>query len=123
MGEIEFFDANCQIGRHNYRLDGAPFTLDELARDMSAQGIARRLVCDEAQAGVYAQPENPQAIADAITALADDPPGRARLGRNGRAWVMANATREALASRDLEHLDAVVKGGVGAAISRAASQA
>jgi uncharacterized protein len=44
MSEIEFFDANCQIGRHNYRLDGAPFAVEELARDMAAQGIARRLV-------------------------------------------------------------------------------
>ena len=89
---------------------------------LAVDGVARRLVCDEAQAGVYARPEDPQAIADAITALADDPAGRTRLGRNGRAWVTANATREALASRYLGYLDAVVKGRVGAVIASAANQ-
>jgi predicted TIM-barrel fold metal-dependent hydrolase len=44
MTDIVFYDANCQIGRHNYRLEGTPFAVEDLASDMEAQGIARRLV-------------------------------------------------------------------------------
>lgn len=44
MTEIAFCDANCQIGRHNYRLDGAPFAVADLVEDMKALGISRRLV-------------------------------------------------------------------------------
>jgi predicted TIM-barrel fold metal-dependent hydrolase len=44
METITFFDANCQVGRYNYRIEGAPYALDDLAADMQAQGIARRLV-------------------------------------------------------------------------------
>ncbi len=66
---------------------------------LAIDGVARTLVCDEAQAGVFAEPDNPEAIARAIVGLADDPDGRAAMGRRGRAWVLANATREALAAR------------------------
>ena len=44
MQDIAFFDANCQIGRYNYRLEGAPYALKELVSDMLDHGIARRLV-------------------------------------------------------------------------------
>lgn len=44
MADIAFFDANCQIGRHNFRLEGTPFAVEDLAADMEARGIARRLV-------------------------------------------------------------------------------
>lgn len=44
MGELSFFDANCQIGRYNYRQEGAPFSVDESLADMRDLGIGRRLV-------------------------------------------------------------------------------
>jgi len=44
MQDIMFFDANCQIGRYNYRLEGTPYALEDLVSDMLDQGIARRLV-------------------------------------------------------------------------------
>jgi uncharacterized protein len=44
MAEVAFFDANCQVGRYNYRLEGAPHDVAQLADDMQEQGIARRLV-------------------------------------------------------------------------------
>jgi predicted TIM-barrel fold metal-dependent hydrolase len=45
MDEIVFYDANCQMGRYNFRVEGAPHgTLPELLEDMQEQGIARRLV-------------------------------------------------------------------------------
>ena len=76
--------------------------------------IARQLVCDEAQAGLYVQPENAEALAGAISMLADDPAQRARMGLNGRTWVLAHATRELLASTYLELLERLVA----AAVSR-----
>jgi len=73
-------------------------------------GAARRLVCDEARAGVFAEPEDGKALADAISRLADDLTAAAEMGQRGRQWVEANASREALARRYLEILEQVVAG-------------
>jgi glycosyltransferase involved in cell wall biosynthesis len=77
---------------------------------LAIDGVARELVCDEAKAGVFAPPENARAIADAIVALSRDRDGCERMGKNGRAWVLANATREALASRYLGVLESLAEG-------------
>lgn len=69
---------------------------------LAIDGVARSLVCDEARAGVFAEPENPDSIARAIVDLAGNPHARAEMGRRGREWVLANATREALAQRYLD---------------------
>jgi glycosyltransferase involved in cell wall biosynthesis len=68
---------------------------------LAIDGVARQLVCEEARAGVFAPPENARALADAIKRLADDPVGRAVMGKQGRTWVEENAGREALAERYL----------------------
>jgi len=75
---------------------------------LAIDGAARELVCDEARAGVFATPEDPQAIAGAIRRLADNPQGRAEMGQRGRAWVVANASRAALATRYLGAMRDVV---------------
>ncbi len=69
---------------------------------LAIDGVARKLVCDEAEAGIFAEPENPQQIAAAIVRLADAPQLCAALGASGRRWVLANATRDGLANRYLE---------------------
>ena len=69
---------------------------------LAIDGVARSLVCDDARAGVFARPEDPDAIAAAVRAMADDPAERAAMGARGRAWVLANATRESLAARYLD---------------------
>jgi glycosyltransferase involved in cell wall biosynthesis len=71
---------------------------------LAIDGVARRLVCDEARAGVFAEPENGRAIADAITMLADFPEEARLLGNNGREWVLANGARSALAEKYLHVL-------------------
>jgi glycosyltransferase involved in cell wall biosynthesis len=71
---------------------------------LAIDGVARQLVCEEAGAGVFARPEDAAALSEAIRRLADDPAGRAVMGRKGRAWVVANAGRDALATRYLGHL-------------------
>jgi glycosyltransferase involved in cell wall biosynthesis len=69
---------------------------------LAIDGVARRLVCEEARAGVFAEPENGPAIASAIRYLADNPVLCEEMGARGYEWVMANASRRALAVRYLE---------------------
>lgn len=76
---------------------------------LGIDGVARKLVVDDAQAGVFAEPENARALADGILRLADDPELRARMGSNGRTWVLANQTRVALATRYLEVLMKIIR--------------
>jgi glycosyltransferase involved in cell wall biosynthesis len=68
---------------------------------LAIDGAARTLVCGEAKAGVFAEPENPKAIASAIRLLADHTETRAIMAASGRRWVLANASRDALATRYL----------------------
>jgi glycosyltransferase involved in cell wall biosynthesis len=75
---------------------------------LAIDGAARTLVCDQAKAGVFAEPENPHAIASAIRFLADHPDARAEMAANGRRWVLANASRDALAARYLDVLTGLV---------------
>lgn len=77
---------------------------------LAIDGAARRLICDEAKAGIFVEPEDPEAIATAIRFLADHPEVRAEMGRNGRRWVLANARRDALAARYLHVLESLVTG-------------
>lgn len=76
---------------------------------LGIDGVARELVCDQAQAGYFVRPEDPRSIADGVVAMADDPDGRAAMGERGRAWVLANATRESLAARYLEILKGIAR--------------
>ncbi len=71
---------------------------------LAIDGVARKLVCDEAGAGVFARPEDPKALVAAIESLAADAEARAAMGARGREWVLANATREALAVRYLAEM-------------------
>ena len=87
---------------------------------LAIDGVARRLVCEEARAGLFAEPENGRAIADAIARLADCPEEAEALGRNGREWVVANAARPALADKYLRALEALTADpAIAAAPSRA----
>jgi glycosyltransferase involved in cell wall biosynthesis len=78
---------------------------------IAIDGIARALICDEARAGVFAEPENGDSIAQAIRLLADSPEKCREMGANGRRWVTANASREALAQQYLAVLSQLAKRG------------
>jgi glycosyltransferase involved in cell wall biosynthesis len=72
---------------------------------LGIDGVARQLVCGEADAGRFAAPEDPAMLARHIIELIDSPIERARLGANGLRWVKANAGREQLAARYLGILE------------------
>jgi glycosyltransferase involved in cell wall biosynthesis len=76
---------------------------------LAIDGVARKLVCDDAQAGVFVEPENGAAIARTLIAMKEDAAGRAAMGKRGRAWVLANQTRESLAERYLAVMKDVVE--------------
>jgi glycosyltransferase involved in cell wall biosynthesis len=64
-------------------------------------GEARALM-ETAEAGLHVEPENPQALARAIGALAADPARRRQLGENGRRFVVHHFDRAVIAKR-FEH--------------------
>jgi glycosyltransferase involved in cell wall biosynthesis len=71
---------------------------------LGIDGIARTLVCDQAQAGIFVEPENAACIAEGIRLLADNPVLCADMGARGRSWVETNAGRRTLANRYLDLL-------------------
>jgi glycosyltransferase involved in cell wall biosynthesis len=66
---------------------------------LGIDGVARQLVCEDARAGGFVQPEKPVELAAAMSRMAADREGCAEMGRRGLEWVLANATREALAQK------------------------
>ena len=68
---------------------------------VAIDGAARKLVVEDAGAGLYAEPENARAIADAILAFRDDPQRAAEMGRSGLQHVREHFSREELAGRFL----------------------
>ncbi len=77
---------------------------------LAIDGAARKLVCDDAQAGVFAKPENAEDLARVIGELADSPSKQKKLGEQGRSWVEQHASREMLAKRYLNIMQKIVKG-------------
>ncbi len=65
---------------------------------LSIEGEARR-VLEEAQGGLYAEPEDAEGIAAAIMRLKADPDAAAAMGLNGRRYVEAHYSRQRMAQR------------------------
>lgn len=91
------------------RPEGAAFAMPGKAVTILAAG--RPFVCTclpgstlarlegEIDAFVSTPPDAPEAMAKAVAALLADPDRRAAMGRRGRAWVEANASRPAVLAR------------------------
>jgi glycosyltransferase involved in cell wall biosynthesis len=75
---------------------------------LSAEGEACELIA-EAQAGLTIAPENSGALAEAIVRLAEDEDLRHLFGKNGRAYVQQNFSRDHLTDRWEAMLDSVRK--------------
>ncbi len=65
---------------------------------LAIDGVVREVV-DAAGAGVFAEPGNPQALADAIMRLAKDPAKSREMGLAGRAYIAKHFDRSALAEK------------------------
>jgi glycosyltransferase involved in cell wall biosynthesis len=49
---------------------------------------------EDASAGIFIEPENPQELVNAILTLAANPDWRRTMGQNGRDYVAAHFSRE-----------------------------
>jgi glycosyltransferase involved in cell wall biosynthesis len=72
---------------------------------LAIDGVIRKVV-EQAGSGVYTQPGDPAALAQAILRLAGDPQRARQMGLNGRHYVEAHFDRAALAL----HLAEIVEG-------------
>jgi colanic acid biosynthesis glycosyl transferase WcaI len=63
---------------------------------LSAEGKARQIAEQEAGAAIYAEPENPSALASAISYLYEHPEEAELMGKRGRAFVEDRFDREQL---------------------------
>ncbi|MCE5328013.1 MAG: glycosyltransferase family 4 protein [Planctomycetaceae bacterium] len=73
-------------------------------------GAARKLIEEQAHAGLYAEPENPQAFVDAVLALKNDPDRAEGMGRSGWEYVVEHFDREKLAAKYLLEIGRVLEG-------------
>ena len=64
-----------------------------IARIVAVDGQARQVV-EEAGAGIFVEPDNSQALAEAISAMASDHEGRRRMGISGREYIVSRLSRE-----------------------------
>jgi len=77
----------------------------EKALLLGVDGEARRHFIDNAQAGLYFEPENVPELIKCIKELRDNPQQRKQMGRNGRAYVSASFDRDEIAGGFLELLE------------------
>src|SRR5690554_527195 len=75
---------------------------------LAIDGVARELVTEKAKAGVFAEPERPEDLAEKIRWMADNPDELKAMGERGRRYVEEHFSRPALAQKYLEVLSSVV---------------
>jgi glycosyltransferase involved in cell wall biosynthesis len=71
---------------------------------LGVDGQARR-VLEQARGGIFVEPENADALVEAITALRAKPELRTLLGKSGRRFVLENLSRQRTARAYIELLD------------------
>jgi colanic acid biosynthesis glycosyl transferase WcaI len=73
---------------------------------LAVDGQSRQIV-EQAQAGVFVEPENVDALVKAICDLAQDPEQRKKLGENGRRYIVDNLSRGQTARHYIDILNAM----------------
>ena len=76
---------------------------------VAVDGQARQLI-ERAEAGVFVEPEDSSALADAIRGLAAHPDKTQQMGRNGREYILGNLSRESTARQYIQVLEKVRNG-------------
>lgn len=77
---------------------------------LAIDGVIREVV-EAAECGLFAEPGNPEALADSIEALAVNPEHSRKMGLNGRRYVETHFSRAILAERLVCVLEEMVKSG------------
>jgi len=75
---------------------------------LGIDGVARKLV-EEANAGIFVQPENALSFTEAVMKLKNNPHLAAEFGRNGLAYVHKNYDRKKLAEKYISLIEKIVK--------------
>jgi glycosyltransferase involved in cell wall biosynthesis len=75
---------------------------------LALNGEARRVAVEEAEAAIYAEPENPSALASAILYLYEHPEIAAVMGANGRAYVEKRFDYDRLTEILEEHIATIL---------------
>jgi glycosyltransferase involved in cell wall biosynthesis len=75
---------------------------------LGVDGEARRTI-DEARAGIFVEPQNTVALAEAVVQLAASPALCTDLGKNGREYIVRCFSRQQTAWRYLDVLQAVLR--------------
>jgi glycosyltransferase involved in cell wall biosynthesis len=75
---------------------------------LGVDGQAREII-DEAGAGIGIEPENPEALMDAVQRLAGDPILRRKLGNSGREYIVRRFSRRRTAEDYIGVLEKVVR--------------
>lgn len=71
---------------------------------VAVDGQARQVV-EEAKAGVFVEPDDAEALVQAILSLAADPDGRRQMGIRGRQYIVSRLSREQTARTYITVLD------------------
>ena len=74
---------------------------------VAIDGVIREKV-EQLNAGIFAEPEDPRKISDAILALVNDPVLAKTMGENGRRFVETEFDRDVMAERYLGLIRKVV---------------
>jgi len=76
---------------------------------VGVDGLARKIV-DDAKAGIFVEPQNSVALADAVLHLSRHPELCAALGENGRQYILQRFTRRQTAQTYMQVLEYVIDG-------------
>jgi glycosyltransferase involved in cell wall biosynthesis len=76
---------------------------------VAVDGQARKII-DEADAGVFVEPENCRELVQAILRLSTEMEGRKEMGKNGRQYVLKNFSREKKAKDYICVLETLLRG-------------
>ncbi len=75
---------------------------------IAIDGVARKLV-EDAQAGVFAEPENPDAFIEALLQLKNDPARMQQMGESGYEHAANHYSRKAMAAKYLGVLESLAE--------------
>ncbi|QDG51674.1 glycosyltransferase family 4 protein [Persicimonas caeni] len=78
---------------------------------LAIDGVAREVIEEQAESGIFVEPERPEELADTVEWMVEHPDELRQMGERGRRFVEENFARPKLAARYLEVMKEVVGDG------------